>query len=65
MGPGSDPCNVTVPDATTPIPPVFKTPAPEGPYRDEVVVEVLTMDGAYYAGTVTTPQNTTAAIQKC
>ena len=34
-------------------PPVFKTPAPEGPYRDEVVVEVLTLNGVPYAGTVT------------
>ena len=36
-----------------PVPPVFKTPAPEGPYRDEVVVEVLTLNGANYLGTVT------------
>ena len=36
-----------------PLPPVFKTPAPEGPFRDEVVVEILTLNGTNYVGTVT------------
>ena len=35
------------------IPPVFKTPAPEGPYRDEIVVEVLSLNGQEYVGTIT------------
>ena len=35
------------------VPPVFKTPGPEGPYRDEIVVEILTLNGQSYAGTVT------------
>ena len=33
--------------------PVFKTPAPDGPFRDEVVVDILSIDGVHYAGTIT------------
>ena len=32
--------------------PVFKTPGPEGPYRDEVVVEIVSLNSQNYAGTV-------------
>ena len=35
------------------VPPVFKTPGPEGPYRDEIVVEILSLNGQTYASTVT------------
>ena len=45
--------NKSVPVSSTPIPPVFKTPAPDGPFRDEVVVDVLSIDGVHYAGTIT------------
>ena len=30
----------------------FKTPLPDGPYRDEVVVELISMDGVPFTGTV-------------
>ena len=33
--------------------PVFKTPMPDGPFRDEVVVEVNSINGQQYTGTVT------------
>ena len=33
--------------------PVFKTPLPDGPYKDEIVVEVLSMDGQDFVGTIT------------
>ena len=36
-----------------PVTPVFKTPGPEGPYKDEIVVEVLSLNRQDYAGTVT------------
>ena len=32
---------------------VFKTCAPEGPFRDEIVVEDLSMNGVNYLGTIT------------
>ena len=32
---------------------VFKTPMPDGPFRDEVVVEVNSINGQQYTGTVT------------
>ena len=35
------------------IPPVFKTPLPDGPFRHEIVVEVLSMDGRNFTGTIT------------
>ena len=35
------------------ITPVFKTPLPDGPYRDEIVVEILNIDGTYFVGTIT------------
>ena len=35
------------------ITPVFKTPSPDGPYRDEIVVEVLQIDGRDFIGTIT------------
>ena len=35
------------------LPPVFKTPGPEGPYRDEIVVEILSMDNKEFKGTIT------------
>ena len=36
-----------------PKPPVFRTPAPDGPFCDEIIVDVLTLDGEEYIGTVT------------
>ena len=42
--------------APPPPPPVFKTPGPEGPFRDEIVVEILSMDGRDFKGTVTTTE---------
>ena len=35
------------------MPPVFKTPGPEGPYRDEIIVEILSMDDREFKGTIT------------
>ena len=35
------------------IAPVFKTPKFDGPYRDEIVVEILIMNGKDFVGTVT------------
>ena len=35
------------------IPPVFKTPLPDGLFRHEIVVEVLNMDGRDFTGTIT------------
>ena len=35
------------------ITPVFKTPLPEGPFRDEIVVEIVSMDGKDFVGTIT------------
>ena len=35
------------------ITPVFKTPSPDGPYKDEIVVEILQMDGRDFIGTIT------------
>ena len=45
--------SITASVATVVKPPVFKTPAPEGCFRDEVVVEFLTLNGSPYLGTVT------------
>ena len=45
--------NKSEPASITPIPPVFKTPAHEGPFRDEVVIDVLSLDDVPYVGTVT------------
>ena len=39
--------------AVVAVTPVFKTPPPDGPYRHEVVVEVLSLNGPHYVGTVT------------
>ena len=33
--------------------PVFRTPMPDGPYKDEIVVEVHSLNGKQYSGTVT------------
>ena len=33
--------------------PVFKTPMPDGPYKDEIEVEVHSLNGCQYNGTVT------------
>ena len=33
------------------LPPVFKTPGPEGPYPDEIIVEILSMDDREFKGT--------------
>ena len=43
------------PDAATipMITPVFKTPGPDGPYHDEIIVEINSLDGESYTGTVT------------
>ena len=35
------------------IPPIFKTPRSEGPFKDEIVVEILSIDGRDFAGTIT------------
>ena len=35
------------------LPPVFKTPRPEGPYRDEIVIEIISMDNKEFNGTIT------------
>ena len=35
------------------VPPVFKTPAAEGPFRDEIVIEILTLDDKEFKGTIT------------
>ena len=35
------------------ITPVFKTPLPDRPFRDEIVVEILPMDGRDFNRTVT------------
>jgi hypothetical protein len=40
-------------DPPTQLTPVFRTPAPEGPFRDEVIVEVLSLNGVNYYGTIT------------
>ena len=42
--------------AAADITPIFKTPAPEGPYRDEIIVEIVSMNGQHYLGTVTTTE---------
>ena len=34
-------------------PPVFKTPAPDGPFRDEIIIEILSMDNKEFKGTIT------------
>ena len=33
--------------------PVFRTPMPDGPFKDEIVVEVNSLNGKQYSGTVT------------
>ena len=40
-------------EVNPPRPPIFKTPAADGPFRDEVVVEILTLNGVSYMGTIT------------
>ena len=35
------------------IPPVFKTPGPDGPYRDEITVEIHGINGREFKGTIT------------
>jgi hypothetical protein len=40
-------------DAEPVITPVFKTPMSDGPYRDEIVVEILSLDGKDFVGTIT------------
>ena len=35
------------------IPPVFKTPGPDGPYRDEITVEIYGINGREFKGTIT------------
>ena len=35
------------------IPPVFKTPGPDGPYRDEITVEINGINGREFKGTIT------------
>ena len=48
-GPGSVSGTVEAGGPVTPaVTPVFKTPLPEGPFRDEIVVEVQTMDGIIF-----------------
>ena len=34
------------------ITPIFKTPLPDGPFKDEIVVEILSIDGRDFVGTV-------------
>ena len=40
-----------VPDLV--VTPVFKTPAPDGPYIDEIVAEILSLNGENYVGSIT------------
>ena len=44
-----------VPDCQSVIP-VFRTPKPDGPFHDEVTVEVVSMDGKDFIGTLTTTE---------
>ena len=34
-------------------PPVFKTPAPDGAYRDEITIEIMFINGNEFTGTIT------------
>ena len=43
---------------------VFKTPASDGPFRDEVVVEVLTLNDVAYSGTIT-PAEARGMMYEC
>ena len=40
-------------DSEPVITPVFKTPMPDGPFRYEIVVEILSLDGKDFVGTIT------------
>ena len=37
----------------TALTPVFRTPAPDGPFRDKIIVEILSMDKKEFKGTIT------------
>ena len=59
----------TVQDGTndSPLPvitPIFKTPLPDGPYKDEIVVEVLSMDGQDFVGTITLLKQERESLRK-
>ena len=38
------------------IPPVFRTPNADGPFKDEIVVEILSLDDKEFTGTITTSE---------
>ena len=41
---------IDLPNSNAAIPPVFKTPDPDGPFRDEITVEILSMDDKEFHG---------------
>ena len=41
---------------STAIPPVFRTPNADGPFKDEIVVEILSLDDKEFTGTITTSE---------